>query len=498
MVGTRPLRSSETFVFLHIIYSQTQFTKAKMNYESLLKETEHIEEILSGETPQATSTFLCSAEKKLVVLGEVVAKLKKKSELPFDKRLMNAETCSAVGEFVAAFTALKDRLSVLRQAIDALEADASVNPEEEGGPAVISNENVAVKGGTECMIDRAAADGIGNATVDSSASATTAHTNTSAVAGSAELDLIVKIVETGQELKMNIAAEATGAELKAKAYDEITDLPLSGLTAIVSGKVLADSSVLTTAGITNGTVIFLGAKKSPNKEKKLSAATSGLPVTVTANLVASGLALQITLSERAPTVADFKRKVAASVTELPVTAQTAVFNGKVLLDTMVLSDAGVTNGAVLFVGATNVTRPAAAILSAATTVPSNSEEDAPASTDVRPREEVLAQMVSAIKTLRESTTHSTLVIAVKLVWTLIDNLIMHPLEEKYRRVRMGNAVMNSRLFSKRGGTEALLAAGFQKQDDVLVVIGKPNPCLPEIRDMLREALAVHGFPVGVK
>ena len=72
---------------------------------------------------------------------------------------------------------------------------------------------------------------------------------------------------------------------------------------------------------------------------------------------------------------------------------------------------------------------------------------------------------AALRQIRAATSPTDYVTAVSTLEKILTNIISHPMEEKYRRVKKQNAAFQRRLGGKPGGDAAMLAAGFVAQMD---------------------------------
>lgn len=60
----------------------------------------------------------------------------------------------------------------------------------------------------------------------------------------------------------------------------------------------------------------------------------------------------------------------------------------------------------------------------------------------------------------------------------IENIINHPDEEKYRKIRLGNKVFSERIKCVEGGYDFLIGAGFLEQvidDETFLIYSEENP-----------------------
>lgn len=73
----------------------------------------------------------------------------------------------------------------------------------------------------------------------------------------------------------------------------------------------------------------------------------------------------------------------------------------------------------------------------------------------------------------------------------LENIINHPDEEKYRKIRMSNRIFAEKIKPVEGGCEFLMGAGFQEQEIdgeiFLIYANEDSSNLPELLDGLRNA-----------
>jgi len=138
----------------------------------------------------------------------------------------------------------------------------------------------------------------------------------------------------------------------------------------------------------------------------------------------------------------------------------------------------------------------------------------PMSTAPVPRRETdpdaMAQRVAeSLGVLRRACTLPEFGAAVRSLLIFVGNVVTHPTEVRYRRVRIANAAFATSLGSRPGGVDALCAFGFERgRDDATgeEVLTMPeaaalDPALRRVKGMLEEALraagpAANGEPVA--
>jgi hypothetical protein len=149
------------------------------------------------------------------------------------------------------------------------------------------------------------------------------------------------------------------------------------------------------------------------------------------------------------------RQLVAAVHCIPIGSIMLVAGGKQLRDDQTLADGGVNEGVVVFVGvnpaggapptlasasstsssAARSTASAASALSSASAASSSSSSAAAASSSSPGKDAMVLAMTSAITTMKAATDYVSLIAAVRTVVKLVGNLIDHPGDAKYSKVR---------------------------------------------------------------
>lgn len=76
--------------------------------------------------------------------------------------------------------------------------------------------------------------------------------------------------------------------------------------------------------------------------------------------------------------------------------------------------------------------------------------------------------------------------AVRIILLLLDNIINHPNENKYRTIRIENKTIKEKLLTLEGCVELLTSIGFQRSDDQYTL---PNDSSLELIRSYRDALS---------
>eukprot|EP00934_Nitzschia_sp_Nitz4_P008736 Nitzschia sp. Nitz4//scaffold88_size82704//62508//64147//NITZ4_005303-RA/size82704-augustus-gene-0.85-mRNA-1//-1//CDS//3329559527//8726//frame0 len=114
-------------------------------------------------------------------------------------------------------------------------------------------------------------------------------------------------------------------------------------------------------------------------------------------------------------------------------------------------------GAAPAAAAAPVAAPASSVAASVPTLVPNAAAAAPVSAD---------PLQEAIRILRTSNTPQVYSTAISTLAKVLNNITSHPMEEKYRKVKVQNAAFRSRLGGVRGGEDAMKAVGFviEQQD----------------------------------
>lgn len=162
---------------------------------------------------------------------------------------------------------------------------------------------------------------------------------------------------------------------------------------------------------------------------------------VTIKLVSSG---SETLSVAVPDVATATVRALKQLIEaqdaqrFPVAAQRLIFQGQILQDDKTLSEYGIEDGCALHLTLT----PGAA----------RSAPAAPTSAV-----SIETQLRALLQHMRADAGYAT---AVQTMQKICENVIAHPHEDKYRKLRLANAALKSRLLDRARGLECVKLLGF--------------------------------------
>lgn len=167
---------------------------------------------------------------------------------------------------------------------------------------------------------------------------------------------------------------------------------------------------------------------------------------LTIKLVSSSsetLAIAVPSLESA-TVLSLKQLIEArDAQRFPVAAQRLIFQGQILQNDKTLSEYSVASGCALHLTLTpGMVRPAAAPAPVA----------APAVSAVE------TQLRAFLQQMRADSGYAT---AIQTMQKICENVISHPHEDKYRKLRLGNAALKNRLLDRVRGLDCVKLLGFQ-------------------------------------
>lgn len=109
-------------------------------------------------------------------------------------------------------------------------------------------------------------------------------------------------------------------------------------------------------------------------------------------------------------------------------------------------------------------------------------------------------LATALAKVKASCSYEDFLAAAKALTTYADNVIKHPDDPKYRKVRLANAAYQSKVGSKPGGRECMEVLGFQERTEAMepvLVMDHVHPQLPSVLNLLQQAMGVSGARVAV-
>eukprot|EP00644_Phytophthora_capsici_P011704 jgi/Phyca11/123187/e_gw1.50.173.1 len=128
----------------------------------------------------------------------------------------------------------------------------------------------------------------------------------------------------------------------------------------------------------------------------------------------------------------------------PVSAQRLIFQGQILQDDKLLKDYNVAAGCAL-----HLTLTPAAVAAANTAA---AQPTGPASP---------VQLRTFLQQMRDQEPHEQYATAVRTLQKICSNIVGHPNEEKYRKLRVDNAALKAKLFDRTRGQDSVKLVGFQ-------------------------------------
>ena len=106
--------------------------------------------------------------------------------------------------------------------------------------------------------------------------------------------------------------------------------------------------------------------------------------------------------------------------------------------------------------------------------------------------DLIPRVQSALMALRNQTSFTEFTDGARAAQTFCSNVVRHPHEDKYRRVKLKAAAFHRRLGRFQAGHELMIALGFERQtegDEEMYVMSRVDPSLPRVATLLEQALA---------
>ena len=171
------------------------------------------------------------------------------------------------------------------------------------------------------------------------------------------------------------------------------------------------------------------------------------------------------------------KSVVENISGVPKECQKWIYKGRILTDQMTLLDANIVDGNTVIVMRTAASRAApsgapAAAPAAAQNAPMNNISINNASYDqpyTRPLPST-ERFDTAMFELLQNSDETVVQAAVTILLKVISNIILHPLEEKYRKLNKTNAAFSKKVGSISGGSSCMIALGFQIMGDEWVLV----------------------------
>lgn len=145
------------------------------------------------------------------------------------------------------------------------------------------------------------------------------------------------------------------------------------------------------------------------------------------------------------TVLSLKQQIEArDAQRFPVAAQRLIFQGQILQNEKMLSEYSVTSGCALHLTLTPGTARPVVAPAVAPSAPAVSSAE--------------TQLRAFLQQMR---TDSGYAVAIQTMQKICENVISHPHEDKYRKLRLGNAALKNRLLDRVRGLDCVKLLGFQ-------------------------------------
>lgn len=193
------------------------------------------------------------------------------------------------------------------------------------------------------------------------------------------------------------------------------------------------------------------------------------PITINLTLSNVPNAARIAVEVNADDTPASLREKAAEASKIPIDSMRLIFRGRLVGkedDKNAISEFKLEAGSVIHC----MGKPAEDAVPAAAAVPTTAGSSvtvtggaaaAPTSASDASAAPTLA---SALTTLRTSNPSATYLTGVTTLEKVLSNISKNPMEEKYRKVKRGNAAFNKRLGGLPGGEACMLAVGFSIED----------------------------------
>eukprot|EP00055_Hartaetosiga_balthica_P014468 m.79478 g.79478 ORF g.79478 m.79478 type:complete len:529 (-) comp8605_c1_seq3:1522-3108(-) len=272
---------------------------------------------------------------------------------------------------------------------------------------------------------------------------------------------------------------------------------------VYAGKRLEDEKTLKSYGITNGVKLFIGvspnkiASKSPEKKHedavKQMETQQGVAEEEETKPTMDGLELNCFVVGKGKkkivvpggvntTVEDLSKLIEKHYPDQPADTQILAVNGKKLVEGTTLGSCGVLNGQTVYVGR----KPGV-----------NSSNPTITDEDLRGEETIISDLMAALAKIKAHVQFDEFVVAMKKLSILLGNLIDHPEDPKFRRIRTENATLQRALFKHEGGLDAIKALGYREstEEPNTYFVKQPSAHLPKVRKMLVDAFKQQGIPL---
>ncbi|CAI5727942.1 unnamed protein product [Peronospora destructor] len=162
--------------------------------------------------------------------------------------------------------------------------------------------------------------------------------------------------------------------------------------------------------------------------------------------------LQVQVDLTSATVLSLKQLIEQQdVHRFPVSSQRLIFQGQILQDPKLLTEYHVGGGCAL-----HLTRLPVTSATASSQVP-------------------CTQLQTILEQMRDQESLEMYATAVQTLQKICGNIVDHPTEDKYRKLRLANPTLKTKLFDRRGGQESVKLLGFQDGVETGHVVLVPTP-----------------------
>lgn len=192
----------------------------------------------------------------------------------------------------------------------------------------------------------------------------------------------------------------------------------------------------------------------------------GFTVNLTLTAVPNSPRVPISIS-KTDSPSDLRRKT-AEATKIPLETLRIIFRGRLIAEqseTNVVDEFKLEEGCVIHcMGKPAVGNPLVAAPTTASTDPIAVTHSAALPDAALSPPAVVNPLETSLMTIRNSYPIDVFLAATSTIEKILQNIVSHPLEEKYRKVKRENGAFQRRLGSLRGGHDAMLAVGFTVTD----------------------------------
>jgi PUB domain/Ubiquitin family len=206
---------------------------------------------------------------------------------------------------------------------------------------------------------------------------------------------------------------------------------------------------------------------SSNTDSAATYSSNNATITIQLTITAAAGAPRVPLTLSSPTTAAELRRQVGSTTHIPLSSLRLIYRGRLINDSDqndVVAEFKLEEGSVLHCMGKPEQAPAQTTASESTpaVIPSVTVVPAVASASATPpaASETSLDLPSALQQMRTANTPAVYLTGVTTLDKILSNIIAHPLEEKYRTLKIQNPAFQRRLGGITGGDRAIRACGF--------------------------------------